>query len=72
MNSEKNWDFINTYFLKYIYSGKISFLGNKVHSFDLDNSGVLDIITSDFTSGIYFGNLIVNKRVVSVKKLIIN
>lgn len=50
----------------------VDILGNKVQSFDLDNSGVLDIITSDFTSGIYFGNLIVNKRVVSVKKLIIN
>ena len=50
----------------------IDILGNKVKSFDLDNSGVLDIKTSDLSSGIYFGNLVVQKRVVAVKKLIIN
>ena len=50
----------------------IDILGNKVKSFDLDNSGVLDISTSDLSSGIYFGNLVVHKRVVAVKKLIIN
>ncbi len=46
MNSEKNWDFINTYFLKYIYSGKISFLGNKVHKFSsaaLNSNNPLDL-----------------------------
>ena len=31
----------------------VDILGNKVQSFDLDNSGVLDIITSDFTSVSY-------------------
>ena len=50
----------------------IDILGNKVKSFDLDNSGLLDISTSDLSSGIYFGNLVVHKRVVAVKKLIIN
>jgi len=46
LNSEKNWDFINTYLLKHIYSGKISFLGNKVHKFSsaaLKSNNPLDL-----------------------------
>lgn len=50
----------------------LDILGNKIQSFDLDNSGVLEIPTTHFSSGIYFGNLISNNRVVSVKKIIIN
>jgi hypothetical protein len=50
----------------------VDILGNKIQSFDLDNSGVLEISTTDFSSGIYFGNLISDSRVVSVKKIIIN
>jgi len=50
----------------------IDILGNTIKSFDLDYSGTLKIRTSDFSSGIYFGNLVIDKRVVSVKKLIIN
>lgn len=50
----------------------LDILGNKIQSFDLDNSGVLEIPTTHFSSGIYFGNLISDNRVVSVKKIIIN
>ena len=50
----------------------LDILGNKIQSFDLDNSGVLEIPTTHFSSGIYFGSLISNNRVVSVKKIIIN
>ena len=50
----------------------IDILGNKIQSFDLDKSGVLEISTINFSSGIYFGNLISDNRVISVKKIIIN
>ena len=50
----------------------LDILGNKIQSFDLGNSGVLEISTTHFSSGIYFGNLISDSRVVSVKKIIIN
>ena len=50
----------------------IDILGNKIKTFDLDYSGTLDISTEEFGSGIYFGNLVVNKRLVEVKKLVIN
>jgi len=50
----------------------LDILGNKIQSFELDNSGVLEISTTNFSSGIYFGNLISDSRVISVKKIIIN
>ena len=50
----------------------IDILGNKIKTFDLDYTGTLDISTNEFGSGIYFGNLVVNKRLVAVKKLVIN
>ena len=50
----------------------IDILGNKIKTFDLDYSGTLEISTEEFGSGIYFGNLVVNKRLVEVKKLVIN
>jgi len=50
----------------------LDILGNKIKSFDLDNSGSLEIPTTHFSSGIYFGNLISDSRVISVKKIIIN
>ena len=46
LNSEKNWDLLNTYLLKYIYPGKVSFLGNKVHKFSsaaLNSNNPLDL-----------------------------
>ena len=50
----------------------IDILGNKIKTFDLDYSGTLEISTEEFGSGIYFGNLVINKRLVEVKKLVIN
>ena len=50
----------------------IDILGNKIKTFDLDYTGNLEINTEEFGSGIYFGNLVVNKRLVEVKKLVIN
>ena len=50
----------------------IDILGNKIKTFELDYSGTLEISTEEFGSGIYFGNLVVNKRLVEVKKLVIN
>lgn len=50
----------------------IDILGNKIKTFDLDYSGTLEISIEEFGSGIYFGNLVVNKRLVEVKKLVIN
>ena len=50
----------------------LDILGNKIKSFDLDDSGVLEIQTTNFSSGIYFGNLISDRKVVSVKKIIID
>ena len=50
----------------------IDILGNKIKTFDLDYTGTLEINTEEFGSGIYFGNLVVNKRLVEVKKLVIN
>jgi hypothetical protein len=50
----------------------LDILGNKIQSIDLDNSGVLEISTNSFSSGVYFANLITDNRVVSVKKFIIN
>ena len=50
----------------------IDILGNKIKSYELNNSGHLDIKTSDLSSGLYFGNLVIDKRVVALRKLIIN
>ena len=50
----------------------VDILGNKIKTFNLDYTGTLDISTNEFGSGIYFGNLVVNKRLVAVKKLVIN
>ena len=50
----------------------VDILGNKLKTFDLDYTGTLDISTNEFSSGIYFGNLVVNKKIVAVKKLVIN
>jgi len=50
----------------------IGILGNTLKSFDLDYSGLLEINTNDLSSGIYFGNLVIDNKVIVVKKLIIN
>ena len=50
----------------------IDILGNNIKSFDLDYSGLLEFSTNDLSKGIYFGNLVIDNKVVAVKKLIIN
>ena len=46
-------------------------LGNEVKFIQLEQSGVKKIDLTDMSKGIYFGNLIVNNEVVSIKKLIV-
>ena len=49
----------------------IDILGNNVKEILLDQEGVKKLDISDMNKGIYFGNLIVNDEVVSIKKLIV-
>ena len=49
----------------------IDILGNNVKEILLDQEGVKKLDLSDMNKGIYFGNLIVNDEVVSIKKLIV-
>ena len=49
----------------------IDILGNKVKEILLNQQGIQELDLSDMNKGIYFGNLIVNDEVVSIKKLII-
>jgi len=46
-------------------------LGNKVKDIHLSNVGTQDIFVGDLSTGMYFGNLVHNDKVVAVKKLII-
>ena len=46
-------------------------LGNNVKEILLDQEGVKKLDLSDMNKGFYFGNLIVNNEVVSIKKLIV-
>lgn len=71
-NPSKNITRINYVADNNSYLQILDILGNKIKSFDLDDSGVLEIPTTNFSSGIYFGNLISDRKVVSVKKIIIN
>ena len=50
----------------------IDILGNVIKSFDLDYSGLLEFNTNDLSKGVYFGNLLIENKVVAVKKLVIN
>ena len=50
----------------------IDILGNNVKEILLDQKTVKKLDISDMNKGIYFGNLIVNDQVVSIKKLIVN
>jgi hypothetical protein len=50
----------------------IDILGNRIKSFNLDYSGLLEMNTNDLNKGIYFGNLVIDNKLVAVKKLIIN
>ena len=49
----------------------IDILGNKVKEILLNQQGIQELDLSDMNKGIYFGNLIVNDEVVSIKKLIV-
>ena len=49
----------------------IDILGNNVKEISLTQVGVQELDLSDMNKGIYFGNLIVNGEVVSIKKLIV-
>ena len=49
----------------------IDILGNNVKEILISQKGVQKLDLSDMNKGIYFGNLIVNNEVVSIKKLII-
>ena len=49
----------------------IDILGNNVKEILLNQEGVKKLDISDMNKGIYFGNLIVNDEVVSIKKLIV-
>ena len=49
----------------------IDILGNNVKDLSLSQQGVQKLDLSDMNKGIYFGNLIVNNEVVSIKKLIV-
>jgi len=49
----------------------IDILGNNVKEILLNQSGIQKLDLSDMNKGIYFGNLIVNSEVVSIKKLIV-
>jgi len=49
----------------------IDILGNNVKEILLSQDGIQKLDLSDMNKGIYFGNLIVNDEVVSIKKLIV-
>jgi len=49
----------------------IDILGNNVKEILLSKEGIQELDLSDINKGIYFGNLIVNSEVVSIKKLIV-
>jgi len=49
----------------------IDILGNNVKEISLSQEGIQKLDLSDMNKGIYFGNLIVNSEVVSIKKLIV-
>ena len=49
----------------------IDILGNNVKEISLSQAGIQKLDLSDMNKGIYFGNLIVNDQVVSIKKLIV-
>jgi hypothetical protein len=46
-------------------------LGNQVKVIKLSDKGKQKVNISDLSKGIYFGNVIVNNEIVTIKKLII-
>lgn len=49
----------------------IDLLGNEVKKMTLSSQGEKKINISDLSKGIYFGNIIINNKIISIKKLII-
>jgi len=46
-------------------------LGNKIKEIDLNNSGQEHLFVGGLTKGIYFGALIQNEKLISIKKLVV-
>jgi hypothetical protein len=62
----------------FTFSGKkaqlkiIDILGNEVKVLQLEQPGVKNIDLNDMSKGIYFGKLVINNKVTTIKKLIVN
>ena len=50
----------------------IDILGNEIKVLQLEESGIKKIDLTDMSKGIYFGKLVVNNKVTTIKKLIVN
>ena len=50
----------------------IDILGNEVKVLQLEQPGVKNIDLTDMSKGIYFGKLVINNKVTTIKKLIVN
>ena len=50
----------------------IDILGNEVKILPLEEPGIKRIDLTDMSKGIYFGKLVVNNKVTTIKKLIVN
>jgi hypothetical protein len=50
----------------------IDILGNEVKIIQLEEPGIKNIDLTDMSKGIYFGKLVVNNKVTTIKKLIVN
>jgi len=49
----------------------IDILGNEIKVLQLEESGIKKINLTDMSKGIYFGKLVINNKVTSIKKLIV-
>ena len=49
----------------------IDILGNEVQVLQLENPGIKKIDLTDMSKGIYFGKLVINNKVTTIKKLIV-
>ena len=50
----------------------IDILGNEIKVLQLEESGIKKINLTDMSKGIYFGKLVINNKVITIKKLIVN
>ena len=49
----------------------IDILGNEIKVLQLEDPGVKKIDLTDMSKGIYFGKLVINNKVTTIKKLIV-